>query len=241
MFWPPGLVYLGRCRTERGTLVGAENACLYSECSPALAVLEFSPYPADRLIPDRVARWIGQPLPTAYECLVADIDLGRLLKRARRVRHEEVTIGCLESFNDRDHSGTVAAGHGDELSKIAGTADAAALGIELRQAAEQPLGRFEVHRIAGLDFGQDFIRMPRKGTVLALDGLEIGHSDDPALAGPMALPRVGAGAHQGVLEDRQGIFALPDSEEQAVADRGVDLTAVELGRLVNGPQKAEVV
>src|SRR5262249_18523458 len=58
VFRPPGFVCLGRCRTQRGALVIAENACLYSERSPALAVLKLSPYPTDRLIPDRVARWV---------------------------------------------------------------------------------------------------------------------------------------------------------------------------------------
>src|SRR5215475_4521025 len=96
--------------------------------------------------------------PTTYQCLVANIDLGSLLKRSWRVRHEEITAGASESFNDSDHPGTVAAGHRDELGKIAGTADYAALGIEFREAAEQPFGRFKAYRIAGLDFGQDFIR-----------------------------------------------------------------------------------
>ena len=77
--------------------------------------------------------------------------------------------------------------------------------------------------------------------MLALDSLQIGHSDGPALAGPMALPSVGAGAHQGVLENRESILFLPGSEEQAVADRRVDLTAVEFGRLVDGSQEPEVV
>ena len=205
------------------------------------SILELSPYPADRLIRDRIARWIRQPPPTAYQCLVANIDLGSLLKRSRRIRHKEITSAASESLNDCNHWGTLAAGHGDEFGKIAGMADRAALGIGLREAAEQPLGRFDVHRIASLDFRQDFIRMPRKGTVLALDSLKIGHSNGPTLAGPMALPSVGAGTHQGMLEDRERIFFPPGSEEQAIADCGSDLTAVELGRLVDGSQEAEVV
>src|SRR5262249_15728542 len=56
VLWPPGFVCLGGGRTQRGTLVIAETACLSREPPPALAVLELSPYPADRLIFDRVAR-----------------------------------------------------------------------------------------------------------------------------------------------------------------------------------------
>src|SRR5262245_27871954 len=173
---------------------------------------------------------------------MGDVNLGLVLQRSRRVRHEEITAGALESLNDRDHSGAVAACHGDELGKIAGTAGHPVLGVELRQTAEHPLGRFEMLRIFGLNFGQDFVRMRRKGVaLLALDSLQIGHCDGPALPGPMALASVSAGAHQGVLEHRESVLFLPGSEEQAIADRRVDLTTVKLGRLVDGTQEPEVV
>ena len=95
--------------------------------------------------------------------------------------------------------------------------------------------------MACLELSQDLIGVLRKCPMLALDRLQVGGGCRPALTMSVALASMGASAHQGVLEDRKGILFLASSEQEAVADCGVDLAAVKRGGLVNGAQKAEVV
>jgi hypothetical protein len=44
-----------------------------------------------------------------------------------------------------------------------------------------------------------------------------------------------------MLKDWERVFFMPGSKEEAIADCGVDLTAVEVGRLMDGSQEAEIV
>src|SRR5262249_28643754 len=85
VFRPPGLIRLRRCRTKRGAFVGAEYTGLDCQSAPALSVFELAQDPADRLVAHRIAHSIRQPLPAADQRLVADVDIGPILNRSRRI------------------------------------------------------------------------------------------------------------------------------------------------------------
>src|SRR5262249_19410074 len=135
---PPRSVRRRGCRAEGGApaRVVAEQARLHGKRTPALAVLELSRHPADRLLGGRVACWVAEALPTSDQCLMADVDLAIVRQRSRRVGSKKVTTSASECLDHCCHAGAIVTGDGNKRLETARMTSDPALAVEFRKAAE---------------------------------------------------------------------------------------------------------